>query len=163
MDIIQFGQIWNKNRKLSQFWQSGQPIKFWLWVFWRKNDQIFLKNGFFLILSPVCKTKWRNTLSRLLCFFSQFNVADSVDCLLSVNWFFPKCFSQQFRPFFSFPFEARNLNSLTSRIWMLSISDIHFPQRRTNFANWSQKQSVFWVVLKKLSRDKLTQLCFWSQ
>jgi len=100
----------------------------------------FFLNGFFLILSPVCKTKSRKTLSRKLCFFSQFNVAHSQT--LSVNWFFPTAFLDNFDHFFSFPFEARNLNSLTSRIWMLSISDIHFPQKRTTFQT-SHKNSLF--------------------
>ena len=68
-------------------------------------------------------------------FFSQFNVAHSVGQLV-----FPNYFSWQFRPFFfSFPFEVQNLNSLTSRIWMLSISDIHFPQRRTTLQTGHKK------------------------
>ena len=138
--------------------QNSQPAIFWLWVFWRKNEQIFLQNGFFLILSPVCKTKWRNTLSRMLCFFSQFKVADSVAQLVFSQLLFSTNSTIFFCSFWSSKFEFLNIQNLDVKHIRHSL-----PQRRTNFANWSQKQSVFWVVLTNLSRDKLNQLCSWSQ
>ena len=116
-----------------------------VWISTKQSTRHFLVVGFL-------KKEWTNFSTKWFLFNFVARVQNEVEehskqnavlllpvsgCRLccSIGCFSTYCFSQQIRPFFSFPFESRNLNSLTSRIWMLSISDIQFPQRRTNFAN----------------------------
>ena len=134
----------------------------------KQSTRHFLVVGFLKKEWTNFSTKWflfnfvarvRNTLqSRMLCFFSQFKVADSVAQLVFSQLLFSTNSTIFFCSFWSSKFEFLNIQNLDVKHIRHSL-----PQRRTNFANWSQKQSVFWVVLTNLSRDKLNQLCSWSQ